>query len=441
MTTTPNMNLPVPVPGTTPGPDWATQVVADMNIIDSHDHTNGKGVPITPDGMNVNADLPLNDNNLTEARSLRMANQSAALVLPTDLLCVYVLEGDLYYIDSAGNNVRITQGGTVTGSTGTITGLPSGTASAAFAAGTFTWEAATNTPATMAVGPLVIGRSAAGSKTVTITPNAAQASNYDTTLPAALPSATSIVTIDASGNYGYSNTLNVGFMPIGSVIATFPNLTGAYSCSATTAADSYGFVKCNGQTINDATSPMDGDVVPNINNDVFLAGSTTAGSTGGNNSSAHTHSVTSNVTVATQPTFTVDSHTHEFAHTHMWTRFNYDGSSEATLYTKSSSDPGSVGITTGDLDYMFKRNTRYTSGSANGTQASGALVNSNYYTTGVIDAPSGSGNSAATSAQDVSTTTRTADVALTNNAVTSGAASYSDNRPSYITALYIMRIK
>lgn len=40
-----------------------------------------------------------------------------------------------------------------------------------------------------------------------------------------------------------------GDVPIGAVLATMTHLSGAYSCSSTTAADERGFVLCNGQKI------------------------------------------------------------------------------------------------------------------------------------------------------------------------------------------------
>ena len=80
-----------------------------------------------------------------------------------------------------------------------------------------------------------------------------------------------------------------GLVPIGGVIATIPALAGAYACSATTAADDLGYVVCGGQVINDATSPLNGRTIPNINNDVFLKGHTTSNTAGGSNT--HTHSV------------------------------------------------------------------------------------------------------------------------------------------------------
>lgn len=79
-----------------------------------------------------------------------------------------------------------------------------------------------------------------------------------------------------------------GLVPIGGVVATIPALAGAYACSATTAADDLGYVVCGGQVIADATSPLNGRTIPNINNDVFLKGHTTSNTAGGSNTHDHT---------------------------------------------------------------------------------------------------------------------------------------------------------
>lgn len=210
----PNMNLPVPVVGTDPGPDWANNINACLSAIDSHNHTNGQGVPIGPQGLNINADLPMNNNNLTLARSLRFQSQSTALVGPADLGELYELEVDLWYVDGAGNQVRITQGGSVTGATGTITGLPSGTASASFAGSTFTFQSATNTPATLSAGPLIIGQPISGGFAVTMTPSVSQAANYSLTLPIALPTSQSALVSDASGNESFLELLTTTYTPV-----------------------------------------------------------------------------------------------------------------------------------------------------------------------------------------------------------------------------------
>lgn len=203
-TTSPNMNLPVPTVSEDPGPDWASNLNACLAAIDSHNHSSGQGVSITPDGININADFSLNNFNVTTTRSLRFTPQSGSITDPADLGCLYENGVDLYYVDGAGNQVRITQGGSVTGSSGTITGLPSGTASASFSAGTFTFQSATNTPAAMNFGPTTIGQNVVSGFGVTVSANASQASNYALSFPVALPASTKFATIDSSGNIGDS---------------------------------------------------------------------------------------------------------------------------------------------------------------------------------------------------------------------------------------------
>ncbi len=157
--TTSNMGLVLPVPTVELGPAWAAELNNALQLVDAHDHSAGKGVQITPAGINITADLPMMSNNLTQVRSTRYISNSAPLVASgSDVLAVYVSGVDLYYNDGSGNQVRITQGGSVTGSAGTITGLPSGTASASFVAGTGTFEflQATSTAANMDAGTYIL---------------------------------------------------------------------------------------------------------------------------------------------------------------------------------------------------------------------------------------------------------------------------------------------
>lgn len=200
VTISPNMGMPVPVVGTDPGPDWANNINASLSIVDSHDHSPGHGVQITPAGINLNADLPFNVHNATLLRSTRFSPQGSPLSGGTDQGALYESGADLYYNDGNGNQIRITQSGSVAGSTGTITGLPSGTASAAYSAGTFTFQSATNTPANMSVGPISISRNVVNPFAVTVAASGSQGANYALTLPTALPGSTSVVTLDSSGN-------------------------------------------------------------------------------------------------------------------------------------------------------------------------------------------------------------------------------------------------
>lgn len=199
-----NMSLPVPSVGIDPGPDWANNVNASLTLIDSHDHSSGKGVPITPAGINISTDLSFNSNNLISARSLRMNSQNAVLSLPADLDCLYVVGADLYYNDGNGNNVRITQSGGVAGSPGSISNLTS-PASAAYvsASSTFVWESAANTPANLDAGSVIFRNITANSNGITLSAPNSLASNYTLTLPA-IPGSTMAVSIDSSGNLGTS---------------------------------------------------------------------------------------------------------------------------------------------------------------------------------------------------------------------------------------------
>jgi hypothetical protein len=211
----PNMSLPIPVVGQDPGPDWANNINASLTIIDGHNHTPGSGVQVPPAGLNINSDLTFQGNNATNLRSDRFAPQSAPLSGAADLGAIYESGVDLWYNDGAGNQIRLTQGGAPVGSPGTITGLPSGTASASYSAGTFTFESATNTPAAINGGPLTIANQTASAYGITIAPNSGIAANYDIFLPPALPSGLNYVTLDSSGNLSYNSA---GYTGSGNVV-------------------------------------------------------------------------------------------------------------------------------------------------------------------------------------------------------------------------------
>ncbi len=195
----PNMSLVLPGVGQTPGPTWATDLNNSLTLIDQHNHTSGYGVPIPSSGISINADLTLNNNNLIDIKSLRMAPQSI-LAGPSDLDCLFVNGVDLYYNDGLGNHVRITQSGGVAGSPGSISNLTS-PASASYVSGnaTFVWQSAANTPANMDNASVILRNLAANSFGLTLNPPAAMGADYDLTLPV-LPASQKIMTLDASGN-------------------------------------------------------------------------------------------------------------------------------------------------------------------------------------------------------------------------------------------------
>lgn len=238
-TISPDMNLPIPVVGEDPGPDWANNINACLNAIDSHNHSSGQGVQINPAGLNINSDLTMGSNNLTNIRSSRYTAQTAPLSAGADVDCVYVSGVDLWYNDGNGNQVRLTAGGNPAGGAGSITGLPSGTASVSFSAATYTFQSATNTLATMNVGPLNIGTTAVNSFKVTVQPNSAIAANYNLTLPAALPASTSFVSVTSAGQLVFSPT-SIAYNPAASggtsgIVSGTQGLKGFTDASSVTA--------------------------------------------------------------------------------------------------------------------------------------------------------------------------------------------------------------
>lgn len=202
-TISPNMNLPVPVVGVDPGPDWATQINNCMALIDSHTHATGSGVQINPSGIDINADLSFAGNNLTLVRSTRFQNQTSTLSGVADLNCAYSsgTGGDLYYNDGSGNKIRITQSGSIVGTTGSIGGLVS-PASATYvpANQTFVWQSAANTAANLDCGSVILRNITVSSYGLTLAPPSSLALNYTITLPTIPAVSNNFLTMDTSGN-------------------------------------------------------------------------------------------------------------------------------------------------------------------------------------------------------------------------------------------------
>lgn len=234
-TTTPNMGLVLPDPGSTIGPTWASLLNAALEAIDEHTHTSGSGVQVSVAGLLINANLPMNDYSLTEVGSVDLTNLSVDLSSGTARL--YAYNGELYYRDDDGTNVRITLNGAVdAGATGAITGLTSpGSADYSTITETFTWTADTGEAAKMAVGDILLYRYGEVSPNpITIRSPASLASAYTIEMPAAVPAATHPVVMSSSGVLSVPATLG---MPAGSASAPAYSFssdtnTGLYSVGA-----------------------------------------------------------------------------------------------------------------------------------------------------------------------------------------------------------------
>jgi hypothetical protein len=72
-----------------------------------------------------------------------------------------------------------------------------------------------------------------------------------------------------------------GIVPIGAIIAWHKSFSNTPSLPSE-------FVECNGQTLSDAESVYNGQIIPNLNASRFLRGATTSGTNGGSGSHSHT---------------------------------------------------------------------------------------------------------------------------------------------------------
>lgn len=201
------MSLPVPIVGVDPGPDWANNINASLGILDQHNHSAGSGVQITPAGINISTDLPMNNNNLTLVKTVNFSSQLAPLPgLSPNVGAIYVAGNELYYNDEIGNVVQITNTGSVNAGAGSITGLPSGTASASYnsLSGTFVWQSSTSTAANMDNASVTIREQAASANGIKISSPPSLAADYQVFLFPALPASQKIVTLDNAGNLGAS---------------------------------------------------------------------------------------------------------------------------------------------------------------------------------------------------------------------------------------------
>jgi hypothetical protein len=107
------LSMTLPTVSTTLGPQWATDLNACLEIIDSHDHSDGNGAKVTPAGMTINEDLDVGGNHLDDVKSTRYVSQNAALAGSDDVNSSYVVNGNLYYNNSAGVAVQVTSGSSV----------------------------------------------------------------------------------------------------------------------------------------------------------------------------------------------------------------------------------------------------------------------------------------------------------------------------------------
>lgn len=202
------MSLTLPTVGTvasggTAGPTWATLLKQALETIDSHNHTSGKGTRVPISGINFNADVDFEGYSLEAIERLGLATQTVSLASAANKNSLYVKDGELYYITTAGADIQITSGsGLNLSSIGTIGG-DFGTADATVTysdtSKSFLFKQDADKTADMAFGSIFIYENVTSGKYSKFAAPTGQASNLSYTLPGALPSSVTLPMLSTTG--------------------------------------------------------------------------------------------------------------------------------------------------------------------------------------------------------------------------------------------------
>lgn len=277
----PNMNLPIPIPGQTSGPQWAQDINASLTLIDQHNHTPGQGVQIPPAGLNINTNLSFSNNSAT--------NLQASVYTPQGSYStnygVHVEGVDLYYVDGNGNDIKMTAGGTVNA---TSSGISSGTATASFVAGVLVVNSASNTPANIQAGSYLMGNNLASSKLLTLQPPNAMAANYSVTLPS-LPASQSFMAVDTSGNMTGYAPVSAGLTGANIAANTISGSNLINNTLSDTQIQALGITAASIANATLTTTQIAADTVSSLNMGFFRQGSLSGAGTYSNSSNAFTN--------------------------------------------------------------------------------------------------------------------------------------------------------
>lgn len=255
------MNIDLPIVQTTLGPTWANMLnIAIGTVIDQHDHSTGKGVKVTPAGLNINQDLSFAINNATNLRSTRFNSATTPFSQVADANCVYVVNGELYYRDAAGNNIQLTSNGGINiSSTGTIGGdygQPGVLASVTYSDSTktFSFTRSSAVGADIICSSIKVADPSVGAQAITIQANSS-AIAYSIILPDTITATNqSLVTIDTSGQLNYTTELTANLTIGGNIQYLGGNtISGDIIRSGTTTGGTYDNITLTNSTLSSNT--------------------------------------------------------------------------------------------------------------------------------------------------------------------------------------------
>jgi hypothetical protein len=190
------MSLIIPTVGVDVGPTYAFEINQSLNLIDQHDHSPGKGMPISSEGITIVSDINMNGYGFTNLKSVTLSVQTSNSTPAT----VFVKGVDLYYTDVNGSEIRLTKDSGVNGTPGSISNLLSPAfVSYVPASSTFVFGSNTNVAANLDIGSIKLRNLLPNSTfALTLNPPAALSSDFSITLPT-LPASTSILSIGTTG--------------------------------------------------------------------------------------------------------------------------------------------------------------------------------------------------------------------------------------------------
>jgi hypothetical protein len=205
MSTTALMSLELPTVGPqgTEGPDYAEMINAAFEIIDAHDHTEDSGARITPAALNLNDDVDFQENNIDDLRSLRLHSQASPIAEAADINSVYVSGGNLYYNNSSGTAIKITDGSGINlSSIGSIGGdFSTSDASVTYSdtSKSFLFKQDSTVTADIAVGSVFIYENIDSAKYIKVKSPTSLASDLTITLPSSMPASTRALSMTSAG--------------------------------------------------------------------------------------------------------------------------------------------------------------------------------------------------------------------------------------------------
>jgi hypothetical protein len=195
-----------------------------LGLVDSHDHTTGKGTKVTPAGINVNQNFNFSGFGVYALNYAKLVDNTATV---SDFTSIYAEGGDLYWKNAGGVDVQITSGNSINAAAvGGIGGdYTTSTASVIYSdiTKTYTFKQSPTVTGDIAAGSLYVYENVVSGKYAKLQVPAALAANYDLTLPAALPASKKILTMNASGviaaDDSFSSTLDVQNYTITATVA------------------------------------------------------------------------------------------------------------------------------------------------------------------------------------------------------------------------------